>query len=198
MVLRFLCKNGSWCFLESSGTNLLADEAVAGLVINSRDVTERFRVQEALRQSEVRFRAIFEGAALGIALSDPSGELLTTNPAMHKLFGYTEEELRQRTITHPDDVTADFNLYQALLAGSLPSYQMEKRYFHKNGNLVWGRLTVSLVGIRQEAHCLLWVWLKTSPLLSRQKLNYYALAKPLRMPVMPLALLTRWGQGSST
>ncbi len=145
MVLRFLCKNGSWCFLESSGTNLLADEAVAGLVINSRDVTERFRVQEALRQSEVRFRAIFEGAALGIALSDPSGELLTTNPAMHKLFGYTEEELRQRTITHPDDVTADFNLYQALLAGSLPSYQMEKRYFHKNGNLVWGRLTVSLV-----------------------------------------------------
>lgn len=145
IVLRFLCKNGSWCFLEASGTNLLADEAVGGLVINSRDVTERFRVQEALRQSEVRFRAIFEGAALGIALSDPSGELLTTNPAMHKLFGYTEEELRQRTITHPDDVTADFNLYQDLLAGSLPSYQMEKRYFHKNGNLVWGRLTVSLV-----------------------------------------------------
>lgn len=145
MVFRCLRKDGSWCFLEASSTNLLADEAVGGIVINSRDVTERLKVQEALRQSEVRFRAIFEGAALGIALCDPSGDLLTTNPAMQKLFGYTEIELRQRTITHPDDVAADFNLYQALLADSISSYQLEKRYFHKSGNLVWGRLTVSLV-----------------------------------------------------
>ncbi len=145
VVLRFRCKDGSWRFLEALGTNLLTDEAVGGIVINSRDVTERFKVQEALRQSEVRFRAIFEGAALGIALSDPSGQLLTTNPALHKMFGYSEQELRRRTITHPDDATADAKLYQALLAGSIPSYQMEKRYFHKDGYLVWGRLTVSLV-----------------------------------------------------
>ncbi len=145
LVFHTVCKDGSWRFLEACGTNLLADEAVGGIVINSRDVTERFKVQEALRQSEVRFRAIFEGAALGIALSDPTGELLTTNPALNKLLGYTEQELRQRTITHPDDVAADAHLYQELLAGSLPSYQLEKRYFHKNGNLVWGRLTVSLV-----------------------------------------------------
>jgi PAS domain S-box-containing protein len=145
MVLRFRCKDGSWCFLEASGTNLLADEAVGGIVINSRNVTDRFKVQEALRQSEVRFRAIFEGAALGIALSDPTGVLLTTNPALQKMLGYSEQELRHRAITHPDDVAADSHLYQALLAGSLPSYQMEKRYFHKDGHLVWGRLTVSLV-----------------------------------------------------
>lgn len=145
VVLRFQCKDGSWRFLEAIGTNLLADEAVGGIVINSRDVTDRFKVQEALRQSEVRFRAIFEGAALGIALSDPSGQLLTTNPALHKMFGYSEQELRQRTITHPDDAATDAKLCQELLAGSIPSYQLEKRYFHKNGYLVWGRLTVSLV-----------------------------------------------------
>jgi len=144
IVFRFLCKDGTWRFLEASGTNLLANEAVGGIVINSRDVTDRFKVQEALRQSEVRFRAIFEGAALGIALSDPTGVLLTTNPALQRMLGYSDIELRNRTITHPDDVAADANLYQELLAGSLPSYQLEKRYFHKDGKLVWGRLTVSL------------------------------------------------------
>ncbi len=145
MIFRFLRKDGSWCFLEATGSNLLADEAVGGIVINSRDVSERFKVQEALRQSEVRFRAIFEGAALGIALCEPSGELLLGNPALHKMFGYSDIELRQRTITHPEDMATDFNLYQELLAGSIPSYQMEKRYFHRDGQLVWGRLSVSLV-----------------------------------------------------
>lgn len=145
VICRFVRKDGSWCFLEVTGTNLLADETLSGIVINARDVTDRFKVQEALRQSEVRFRAIFGGAALGIALCEPSGELLVGNPALHKMFGYSDIELRQRTITHPDDIATDFNLYQQLLAGSIPSYQMEKRYFHKSGRLVWGRLSVSLV-----------------------------------------------------
>lgn len=148
VVCRFRCQNQTWCLLESCGTNLLADPAVGGIVINSRDLTDRFKVQEALRQSEVRFRAIFENAALGIALSDPSGILLASNPAMQALIGYNETELRQvkfTAITHPDDVGAGVNLYQQLISGAISFYQLEKRYFHKNGRLVWGRLTVSLV-----------------------------------------------------
>jgi two-component system, NtrC family, sensor kinase len=145
ITFRALRKDGSWCVLEISGTNLLADEAVDGIAINARDATERMQVQEALQRSEVRFRAIFENAALGIALSNPCGELIACNPALHKMFGYGDQELRKLNITHPDDAAADFNLYQELLTGSICSYQMEKRYFHKNGNLVWGRLSVSLV-----------------------------------------------------
>ena len=145
LVFRSRCKDGSWCFLEAYGTNLLAESSVSGIVLNFRNVTERFKVQEALRQSEVRFRAIFEAAALGIAISEPDGLLLKANPALQKMLGYSEQELRQRTFAHPDDVAADLQLYQQLLAGSIPSYQMEKRYFHKDGHLVWGRLTLSLV-----------------------------------------------------
>ncbi|MGB7442343.1 MAG: PAS domain S-box protein [Coleofasciculaceae cyanobacterium] len=145
IVFRYRCKDGSWCFLEASGSNLLAESSVSGIVLNFRNVTERFKVQEALRQSEVRFRAIFEAAALGIAISEPDGLLLKANPALQKMLGYSEQELRQRTFAHPDDVATDLQLYEQLLAGFIPSYQMEKRYFHKQGHLVWGRLTLSLV-----------------------------------------------------
>ncbi|HEY9614799.1 PAS domain S-box protein [Allocoleopsis sp.] len=145
ITFQALCKDGSWRILEATGTNLLGDEAVEAIAVSVRDVTERSQIQEKLQQSEVRFRAIFENAALGIALSDPSGEIIASNPALHKMFGYTEQELQQLTITHPDDVAADSTLYQELLAGSIPSYQLQKRYFHKKGHLVWGRLSVSLV-----------------------------------------------------
>ena len=145
ITFRALCKDGSWCMLEVTATNLLADETVEGIAVTARDVTERFRLQESRQPSEAHFRAIFENAALGIALSDPSGEIIASNRALHQMFGYSEQELRQITITHPDDTAADSTLYQELLAGSIPSYQMEKRYFHKQGYLVWGRLSVSLV-----------------------------------------------------
>jgi two-component system NtrC family sensor kinase len=145
ITFRALCKDGSWCVLEATATNLLADETVRGIAIAARDVTQRFRIHEALQQSEVRFRAIFENAVLGVALSDPSGKLLASNPALHRMFGYSEEELRERTVAHPEDVALESKLFRELVAGSLPSYQLEKRYFHKNGSLVWGRLSVSLV-----------------------------------------------------
>ena len=145
LVCRALRKDGSSCTLEAIATNLLADEAVGGLVFTSRDVTERFQSQEVLEQSEACFQAIFDNAALGIALSNPSGEIILSNPALQKLLGYSEQELRDRTVAHPEDVARDLHLYQELLAGSRSSYQLEKRYFHKNGNLVWGRLSVSLI-----------------------------------------------------
>jgi PAS domain S-box-containing protein len=145
ILFRMRCKDGTWRMLEAIATNLLAQEGVHSIALNCRDVTERYRVQEALQQNEVRFRAIFENAALGIALNAPSGELITTNLALYQLLGYSEQELRERTVAHPEDVAREFNLHQELLVGERSSYQVEKRYFHKNGHLVWGRLSVSLV-----------------------------------------------------
>jgi PAS domain S-box-containing protein len=102
----------------------------------------------AQRTSAQRFRAIFESAAVGMALVDPEGRPVETNPALQKMLGYSAEELRHKSFgefTHPDDLTADLELYQELQAGERDVYQMEKRYIRKDGVLLWGRLTVSRV-----------------------------------------------------
>jgi PAS domain S-box-containing protein len=104
--------------------------------------------EQVLQSSEQRFRAVFEKTAIGMGLVDVTGELIASNPALHQIIGYGPEELRSMTLvdyTHPDDVAADLALYQELLAGKCDYYQLEKRFIKKNGELFWGRLTVSAI-----------------------------------------------------
>ncbi len=111
------------------------------------DITERIQTQEELRQTELRIRAVFEGAALGMALLDTNGHLLEANPALQKMLGYNSEELGKMVFTeftHPDDAMKDWVLYKELLEGKRSHYQMEKRYIRKDGKLVWGNLNVSI------------------------------------------------------
>lgn len=121
----------------------------SGLSVYFRDISERKRSEEALRGSEARLRTIFEGAAIGIALVDVTGRIVQGNGALCDLLGYTETELRGRSfmeVTHPDDAALDWNLFTELVDGRREQYQIEKRYIHKDGRVVWGRLTVSLSG----------------------------------------------------
>jgi PAS domain S-box-containing protein len=94
------------------------------------------------------FQSAFEFAAIGMALVSPEGKWLRVNRAICEITGYTEAELLERTfqdITHPDDLEADLENVHKMLAGEIKTYQMEKRYFHKNGSIVWILLSVSLV-----------------------------------------------------
>lgn len=119
-----------------------------GVAITSRDITARKASEEAFREDNARFQSAFTYAAIGMALVALDGRWLQANPALCELTGYSEPELLQRTfqeLTHPDDLATDLDLAQQLMAGRLRSYQMEKRYIHRLGHIVWVLLNVSLV-----------------------------------------------------
>jgi PAS domain S-box-containing protein len=94
------------------------------------------------------FQNAFEHAAIGMALVAPNGKWLRVNRSVCEITGYSEEELLERSfqdITHPDDLDLDLANVGKMLAGEIDTYQMEKRYYHKNGAIVWVLLSVSLM-----------------------------------------------------
>ena len=112
------------------------------------DVTDQKRAKDALRESEERFKSSFRDAAIGMALVATDGRWLQVNRALCRIVGYSEEELLGKSfqdITYPEDLEADLNQIRRTLAGEIETYQMEKRYLHKGGSVVWGLLSVSLV-----------------------------------------------------
>lgn len=113
-----------------------------------RDITERNQAEEALRESEERFRATFNQAAVGIGHVGPDGRWLRVNRKYCDILGYTVEELRALSIvdiTHPDDRETTIKHLALLLEGKIGDYSLEKRYIRKNGSIVWVNITVSKV-----------------------------------------------------
>jgi len=97
---------------------------------------------------EEQFETAFHHAPIGMALVSLDGRFMKLNAHYSGIIGYTPKQalaLDFQTITHPDDLEADLSLLQQLLAGQIPSYQMEKRYVRKDGAIIWIRLSVSLV-----------------------------------------------------
>jgi two-component system cell cycle sensor histidine kinase/response regulator CckA len=112
------------------------------------DITARKEAEAALQESEARFRTIFEGAPIGIALTGIDGRILTINAALEKSLGYGETELAGKTfsaITHAADVQKCKELLEELLAGRREQYRLEKRYICKDGRVIWVDLAVSLL-----------------------------------------------------
>ena len=123
-------------------------ETVTHAVVVSHDVTLRRQAEEALRESEERFRGTFDQAAVGICLTDPSGRLIRMNRRYAEMMGYDPESLSRMTfkdLSHPDDLAEDLGLSEQLLKGEIETYSLEKRYIRSDGTTVWGDLTVSLV-----------------------------------------------------
>jgi PAS domain S-box-containing protein len=114
----------------------------------TKELEEHKRVKEELRESEQRFRSIFEQAAVGIAIAALDGQLPQVNQKLCDLIGYTPLEIQAlnfQSITHPDDVAVELEYVRQCLAGERSAYSMEKRFIRKDGSIVWVNLSSSLV-----------------------------------------------------
>jgi diguanylate cyclase (GGDEF)-like protein/PAS domain S-box-containing protein len=119
-----------------------------GVSVYYHDTTARKKAEARLQESERQFRDTFEHAATGVAHVSLEGRWLRFNRQLMDFLGYSADELKSLTfadITHPDDVEANIAETRRLMAGEVQSYAIEKRYIRKDGTVVWGDLTVSLI-----------------------------------------------------
>ena len=113
-----------------------------------RAESERRRAVETLRESEERFRTVFEMAPVGMNIASPDGRATEANLALQQMLGYTEQEFRALAYadyTHPDDVAISRQLVREVAEGKRKNFRLEKRYLRKDGSLVWGHTAVSAV-----------------------------------------------------
>jgi len=106
------------------------------------------RLLSTLRESEERFRKVFDEGPLGMAIVGLDYGFVKVNPMLCRMVGYTEEELTALTfpgITHPKDIDRDVKLAQQLFRGEIPYYTMEKRCIRKGGEAIWINLTASII-----------------------------------------------------
>ncbi len=122
--------------------------AIVGALSSGEDITDRRAAEEALRESEQRYRATFNDASVGIDLVDRKGAFLELNRTLADFLGYTTNELLDLTVfdvTHPDDVEKSAEMFKALLEDNLRVYRLEKRYVRKDGEVVWADTSVSTI-----------------------------------------------------
>lgn len=126
------------------------------LVVSCTDITERKLAEEKLLQSEERFRLAFENASIGVCLVDLNGQLIRVNEEMCKIFGYPKEEFEGMNVndfTYSEDFNVSPDFIRRAKSGVVEQSQFEKRYINKNGELIWGQVSSSLVrDSRGEPH----------------------------------------------
>src|SRR5215831_10799841 len=146
---RYRCKDGSVKWLSATVTRVPDPKGGPDLTASIvADITEQKRIEEELRASEERWRSIFEHSVVGIGTTDRERRYLSANPALQKMLGYGEEELRGLTlaeVTHPDDRDATDRGLDAVWERRQESYHIEKRMIRKDGGVVWVNITAAPV-----------------------------------------------------
>jgi two-component system cell cycle sensor histidine kinase/response regulator CckA len=123
------------------------DGSIGGLILFTQFITERIHIEEALRLSEDKFRSAMLHSPIGMAVVGPDGRWLEVNPALCKIVGYTRGELlvsNFQSISHAEDSETGQHFLRQMLDRKIESSQVEKRYLHKAGHVIWVQLNISL------------------------------------------------------
>ncbi|MBF0487961.1 MAG: PAS domain S-box protein [Nitrospirae bacterium] len=124
------------------------DGTVSGVFVMAHDITELKHIELALRESEDRFRRIFEDSPLGIAVTDNNGYFIKVNNTLCQMMGYTEDEfkkLKYHELTHEEHLNKHMELVRQVTDAIIPSYKMEKHYVRKNGDIIWVNVIANFV-----------------------------------------------------
>jgi len=142
-------KDGTHVYTSIVASNITDDEGqLVGTLALVSDTTERKQTEEALKESEERYRAIVTHSPIGIATSDVNKHFLSANNAFCRILGYEENELRKltfRDITYPEDARESIKKMEELEAGRISSFTLEKRYVKKDRSLINGKIMVSAI-----------------------------------------------------
>jgi PAS domain S-box-containing protein len=123
-----------------------ADGKITNYIASKENISDRKAMENKIRESENRFREYFENSQVGMAITSPSAEWLEVNKKLETMLEYSIEELRQKTwkeLTYPDDLQADIDLFEPMIAGEYDSFSMDKRFYTKSGTILYTNMTVS-------------------------------------------------------
>jgi len=130
-------------------TNYLSEYGGSTIIVAFvEDITEHKIAEKARQESEKRFRSYFESSQIGMAVTSPEKGWIEANEPLKQMLGYSFEELQQTTwtkLTHPEDLQADLDQFERMLAGEIDQYAMDKRFIKKNGDVLFANLTVACV-----------------------------------------------------
>lgn len=142
-------KDGRLLNIGGSANPILDDKGnIIGFLAIQRDISHRKRSEEALSESEERFRKVFEEGPFGMVLTSRDLKFFRVNPAFRQMLGYTEEEMSSKTfleVTHPEHRPIDRENTEKIWQQKIPYYRTEKRYIKKNGEICWGNLSTTLI-----------------------------------------------------
>jgi PAS domain S-box-containing protein len=148
-IENFVSKNNQNIWFQVDRIPLTDEHGNVTSIIHSiSDITAQIQYSKDLQKIEEMFTSAFDNASIGMAVVSTEGKWLKVNKALCQSVGYSPEELFEidfQTITHPDDLEADLGYVQQMLNREIETYQMKKRYYHKDGHIVWILLSVSLV-----------------------------------------------------
>ncbi|WP_428269306.1 PAS domain S-box protein [Haliangium sp.] len=146
----YRARHDDWVWLLMHAVVQVDDRgAVKSVVCSFADITARKRAEDAARDSHAMFQAVYENAGLGVILRGIDGRLIDCNPTFERMIGHSADILRELAVeryVYHDDIAAPAKRHRALLAGERSSYEVDRRYLSADGDILWGHVTVSVVG----------------------------------------------------